>query len=131
MNKLYRSSHPDTLTAAFPKLASVNGESYQVLNDVLGTIKVVNSYPPKMQKTIPFYVKMEGKSTPTKVDLVINAPGGDCRKVFQRSFHQFFVSAGILNKFEKFDWGTEYFPNEVGNADAPSNAPVERNQQQQ
>lgn len=123
MNKLYRTSHPDILTASFPQLASVNSESYQVLNDILGTIKEVNSYPVKMQQTIPIYVKKEGTNVPVKIDLVIKTPGGDCRKVFQRAFEQFFVAAGILQRKEKFDWGTEYFPNEVGTVKSPSDAP--------
>jgi len=125
MNKLYRSSHPDILTASHPKLAAVNSESYQVLNDILGTIKEVNSYPPKIMQTIPFYVKTAGSKSPIKIDLLINTPGGDCRKVFQRTFEQFFVTAGILKKQEKFDWGTDYFPNEVGTISAPSDAPAD------
>ena len=113
--KFYRVSHPDVLSSTFPKEATVNSNSLQVLNNVLGIIKQCNTYPPKTTQVIPFYVSIKGNDKPIKIDLIINTPGGDCRKVLQKSFEKFFTTAGILEKFGKFDWGTDYFPNEVSN----------------
>ena len=109
---LYKSAHPDTMRGQHPKEASINDTSWQILNDIITTIKKVNTYPPKGQQTIPFYVKKDDKLL--KIDLILNTPGGDCRKVLQKSFHSFFVTSGFLKKYEKFHWGTEYFPNEAG-----------------
>lgn len=112
--KFYRIAHPDTMRASFPKCANVNDSSFQVLNGILDSVKTFNSYPARMQQSVNFYVKVNGSAEPQPVQLQINTPGGDCRKVFQRSFQHFFTNVGVLEPYASFEWGEEYFPNEQG-----------------
>ena len=113
LRQFYKQSHPDLLRASHTEYADLNDQSWQMLNGILSTIKEVNSYPPRMSKVIPFYMK--SKEEPTglkKVELRLRTGGGDCKKQFTVTLQDFFVESGI-SADGKFVWGKEYFPSEM------------------
>lgn len=113
LRQFYKQSHPDLLRASNAKHAAVNDESWQTLNGILSTIKERDSYPPVMNKTVPFFVRCT-KSTSglRQVDLKIRTAGGACKKQLTVTMGNFFVESGI-SPDGKFTWGKEYFPVEV------------------
>ena len=114
LRQFYRQSHPDLLRASHNQQAEVNDQSWQTLNGILSTIKEVNSYPPRMSKNIPFYIRSsekdaEGMIVLKHVELRIRTAGGECKKQLTVTLQDFFVTSGISSD-GKFSWGKEYFP---------------------
>lgn len=113
LRQFYKLSHPDLLRASNSQLADINDQSWQTLNNVLSTIKTVNTYPPRMKRSIPFYIRSKDAESGYKpIILTISTGGGDCKKQFGATMRKFFVDAGI-SKDGMFSWGKEYFPTEV------------------
>jgi hypothetical protein len=121
LRQLYMKTHPDILRSLNKDMADVNEESMQVLNNILTTIKSTE-YPPKMIKSLPFYIKNEiSESLPSNskesmklVHLNIRTAGGECRKSVTKSFHVFFQEIGLLtNKNSSIIFTKEYFPVEI------------------
>jgi hypothetical protein len=110
---LYRRAHPDVIRHSEPDLADVNNSSMQVLNGVLSTLKVANSFPPRLSQHIPFHVK--SGDTIVKYELKLVTAGGDSRRQLTTSFVEFFREAGILEGKE-FAWDKEYYPEGVEEA---------------
>lgn len=110
LRQFYKRSHPDVLRSSNPHYADVNSESMQVLNGILSTVKVVNSYPPRTVLDIPFYVKMDTNNQIEKHQLSIRTGGGECKKQLKASLEQFFLGCGILKRGDVLAWSKEYFP---------------------
>jgi hypothetical protein len=116
LRQFYRQSHPDLLRASHAEFADINDQSWQTLNGILSTIKEVNSYPPRMTKTIPFYLRAANTESGLKhIELTVRTGGGDCKKQLTVTMQDFFVASGI-SADGKFTWGKEYFPLEVAGA---------------
>lgn len=118
LRQFYKQSHPDLIRPTHAHLAVVNDNSWQTLNGILSTVKEVNTYPPRMTKTMPFYVR--SKDVPggfKQVELTIRTAGGDCKKQLTTTMEEFFIASGI-SADGKFVWGKEYFPLETVGAKA-------------
>lgn len=113
LRQFYKQTHPDILRASNSEYADVNDQSWKTLNGILTTIKEVNSYPPQMVKTIPFYMRSTASKTGFKtVELRIRTAGGDCKKQLTVTLQNFFMESEI-SPDGKFQWGKEYFPLEI------------------
>lgn len=115
LRSLYLRAHPDVIRHSEPALADVNNASMQVLNGVLSTLKVHNSYPPRLSQVIPFHVKTGDSIKSFELKLV--TAGGDSRRQLTESFSVFFREAGILQGRD-FQWDKEYFPEEAREEEA-------------
>ena len=109
LRSLYMRAHPDVIRHSQPDLADVNNASMQVLNGVLSTLKVHNSYPPRLNQTIPFHVKTNDSIKSFELKLV--TAGGDSKRQLTESFAVFFREIGVLQG-KDFRWDREYFPEE-------------------
>ncbi len=87
----------------------MNDNSFQIVNNLLSTIKQANTYPPAMVKKIPFYIRDGNTKTIVQHDLTLKAAGGDCRYLFIKCFSEFFRNIGIMTAVE-FSWNKDYFP---------------------
>jgi hypothetical protein len=113
LRQFYRQSHPDLLRATHAEHATVNDDSWQVLNGILSTIKERDSYPPQMNKAVPFFLRTKDAETGIKrVELKIRTAGGCCKKQLATTMENFFVESGIAAD-GKFIWGKEYFPTAI------------------
>jgi hypothetical protein len=116
LRQFYKQSHPDLLKASHSDHSVTNDQSWQTLNGILSTIKECNSYPPRMVKTIPFYMRSKESPTGVKhVELTIRTGGGDCKKQLTVTFQEFYKKSGI-SADGKFVWGKDYFPIETTNS---------------
>ena len=62
-----------------------------------------------MVKNVTFYMKELGDSgNLKKVSLQLRTAGGDCRRLLQSTFQEFFSKTGVHSG--PFRWGPEYFP---------------------
>lgn len=110
LRQFYKQSHPDLLRASNAEHAAVNDESWQTLNGILSTIKERDTFPPMMNKTMPFYLRCAKSSNGVRqVDLRIRTAGGACKNQLTVTMGNFFVESGI-SPDGKFTWGKEYFP---------------------
>lgn len=107
LRSLYMRAHPDVIRHSQPDLADVNNASMQVLNGVLSTLKVHNSFPPRLNQAIPFHVKTGDSIKSFELKLV--TAGGDSKRQLTESFSVFFREIGVLQG-KDFRWDKEYFP---------------------
>ena len=113
LRQFYKQTHPDLLRATHNEFADVNDQSWQTLNGILSTCKEMNSFPPRMTKSIPFYMRSSAEESGFRqINLRIKTAGGDCRKQLTVTLSDFFVESGI-SEDGKFVWGKDYFPSEV------------------
>jgi hypothetical protein len=106
MRDLYKKGHPDVLRSIDKEKADINDQSFQILNNIITTIKTPG-YPPMMVKTIPFHLKTTKGTKST--NLHVKTAGGECKRQLSASFEEFFITSGI-NPTGKFRWGNEHFP---------------------
>lgn len=110
LRQFYRRSHPDVLRSLNVEYADINDQSWQLLNGILSTLKESNTYPPRMIKTIPFYIINKENQTGFEcIELNIKTDGGDCKKKITTTLQDFFIASKISID-GKFHWGKEYFP---------------------
>ena len=113
LRQFYKKTHPDLLRASHNEYADINDQSWQTLNGILSTCKEHNSFPPRMIKAIPFYMRSPQEQTGFRqLELRIKTAGGDCKKQLTVTMSDFFVESGISTD-GKFSWGKEYFPTEI------------------
>lgn len=113
LRQFYKQTHPDLLRATHNEFADVNDQSWQTLNGILSTCKELNSFPPRMTKSIPFYMRSKTEESGFRqIHLRIKTAGGDCRKQLTVTLSDFFVESGI-SEDGRFVWGKDYFPSEI------------------
>ena len=113
IREVYKKAHPDILYSTYPKEASVNDSSMQILNGIMTTLKSSEEYPPATRKKIPFYIKVSNSKLECKY-LDIQIGGGYCKKQLTKSFEVFFADCGIHNG--SFSWNNSYFPFQITNS---------------
>lgn len=113
LRQFYKQTHPDLLRASHNEYADINDQSWQTLNGILSTIKAVNSFPPRMNKSIPFFMRSSQEQSGFRnVELRIKTAGGDCKKQLTVTLRDFFIESGI-SPDGQFVWGKDYFPTEI------------------
>lgn len=109
MRTFYKKAHPDIIRSYDTDKAATNDASFQIINNLLSTIKQANTYPAAMVKRIPFYIRDANTKSIVQYELTLKAAGGDCRYLFIKCFSEFFRSIGIMTAAE-FSWNKDYFP---------------------
>lgn len=113
IRELYKKAHPDILYSTYPKEASVNDASMQILNGIITTLKSTEEYPQATRKKIPFYMKGSTSKLECR-HLDIRIGGGYCKKQLTKSFEAFFADCGIHRG--SFNWNSGYFPFAITNS---------------